>query len=184
VGLAVEAADADLQTGGVVLHHHSGDLEPQHLPHQPAELGHHVAPGVPQDRGPQLLLGVERRRRRQRLRLGPLEASPANDEDLGNGVGEEGGATGQGAAGLLDDEGELRDGVPAGPGQRRAERPLRVALDEDPGPAPADQGGATGEGARLELLPDEGPELAGEKGGATLGVDAGGIGYDFFLRSP
>jgi hypothetical protein len=184
VGLAVEAADADLQAGGAVHHHHPGDLEPQHLPHEPAELGHHVAPGVPEDGDPQLQLGVERRRLWERLGLGPLEAAAGDDPDLRDGIGEERGAPGEGAAGLLDDEGQLREAGPAGPGQRRAERPLRVGLGEDPRSAVTDQGGATGEGARLKLLPDEGPELAGEEGGATLGVDAGGLGYDFFLRSP
>jgi hypothetical protein len=184
VGLAVEAADADLQARGAVLHHHPGDLQPEHLSHEPAELGHHVAPGVPEDGGPELQLGVERRRRWERFGRGPLEAAAGHDPHLRHGVGEERRAPGQGAAGLLDDEGQLREAGPAGPGQGRAERPLRVTLDEDPGAAVPDEGGAGGEGARLEVLPDEGPELSGEEGGATLGVDAGAIDYDFFLRSP
>jgi hypothetical protein len=167
-----------------VLHHDAGHLEAQHLSHEPAELGDHVATGVPEDRRPQLQLGVEGRGRRERLGFGPLEAATADEEHLGDRIGEQRGPPGQGARAGLDDEVQLRDAGAAGPGQGSAQRALGGVLDEDPGRAVPDQRGAGGEGARPEILPDEGPELPGEEGGATLGVDARGVGYDFFLRSP
>jgi hypothetical protein len=188
VGLAVEAPDADLQPGDTVLDHHAGHLEPEHLPHQAAELGHHVAPRLTQHGGPQLELGVERGDRRQRLGLGSLEAPTDHAPDLGHRLGEGGCPPGQQAGGVLDHEGHGGGGGPPRPGQSGAEGARRRLVDEDPGPAAAHEGGAAGEGAGLEPLggPDEGPQLGGEEGGATLGVGAGSLRYepDRLRRSP